>query len=35
MGVYHCDKFYWLSRAYWFNTGQCTVYEFVTVDGDV
>lgn len=35
MYVLYYDKKYWLSRAFWFESGQCTVYEFVTDDGDV
>lgn len=26
---------YWISRAYWFDSGDCTVYEFVSKDGAV
>ena len=29
------EKRYYLSRAYWFESGMCTVYEFVSVDGDI
>lgn len=35
MCIRYDNKIYWLSRAYWFNAGTCTIYEFVTVDGDV
>lgn len=23
---------HWISRAYWFNSGECTIYEFVSVE---
>ena len=26
---------YWISRAYWFDSGECSIYEFVSKDGDV
>ena len=35
MCIRYDNKIYWLSRAYWFNSGTCTIYEFVTVDGEV
>lgn len=35
MYVYYNEKKYWLNRAFWFGSGMCTVYEFVTNDGDV
>ena len=35
MYVIYEGKKYWISRAYWFNSGDYTIYEFVSVDGDV
>ena len=35
MYVVYNDIKYYISRAYWFNSGDCTVYEFVSADGDV
>jgi len=35
MYVKYWDKKYYLSRAYWLDCANCTVYEFVTNDGDI
>ena len=35
MYVIYEGKKYWISRVYWFNSGDCAIYEFVSVDGDV
>lgn len=35
MYVIYNDIKYYISRAYWFNSGDCTIYEFVSADGDV
>lgn len=35
MYIIYEGKKYWISRVYWFNSGDCAVYEFVSKDGDV
>ena len=33
--ILYYGKKYWINRVYWFNSGNCVIYEFINLNDEV